>query len=203
VGATRSASATLSPRQQVLLAAAVRVVAGSGLRGLTHRAVDTAAGLPQGSCSAYMSTRLALLTGLTEYVAAHFARDIEDLTRRIEGHPEAQRAAQETAAMLRSWLRQPDFLLARMELTLEGSRQPEIARIGRAQSRQLVGIIEQAMTSAGREDCRARATALIAAVDGVLLHALGEAPRDRASYMRDSLELLMGALVGEDPAATD
>lgn len=57
------------------------------------------------------------------------------------------------------------------------------------------------MTSAGRADCRAMATAMIAAVGGVLLHALGEAPRDRASCMRDSPELLM-ALVGEDPAAT-
>ena len=55
-----------SPRQEQLLSAGVRVVAHSGLRGLTHRAVDAEAGLPQGSCSAYMRTRLALLTRLTD-----------------------------------------------------------------------------------------------------------------------------------------
>ena len=53
---------TFSTRERVLLAAAVRVLATGGLRGLTHRAVDSEAGLPQGSCSAYMRTRLALLT---------------------------------------------------------------------------------------------------------------------------------------------
>src|SRR6478735_1363909 len=69
-----------TPRQQQLLAAAARVVARSGLRGLTHRAVDAEAGLPEGSCSAYMRTRVALLTRLTEYVTSQFARDIADCT---------------------------------------------------------------------------------------------------------------------------
>src|ERR1700712_1306536 len=72
-----SAARTFSVRQQGLLSAAVRVVARSGLRGLTHRAVDREAGLPEGSCSAYMRTRLALLTRLTEYVISQFARDVE------------------------------------------------------------------------------------------------------------------------------
>ncbi len=39
-------------RQERLLTGAVHVVARSGLRGLTHRAVDAEAGLPEGSCSA-------------------------------------------------------------------------------------------------------------------------------------------------------
>lgn len=73
-------------RQSVLLTAAVRVVATHGLRGLTHRAVDREAGLPEGTCSAYMRTRVALLTGLTEFVIARFAEDITELTRRIEEH---------------------------------------------------------------------------------------------------------------------
>lgn len=192
-----STAVTFSPRQQVLLAAAVRVVAAGGLRGLTHRAVDSAAGLPEGSCSAHMRTRLALLTRLTEYVTAHFARDIAELARRIEEHAGVEGyAVQQTAAMLRSWLLEPDMLLVRMELSIEGSRQPEIARIGRAQSQELVEIIERAMLTAGREHGHARAKTLIAALDGVLLHALREAPADRSAYMRDSLELLMEALVG-------
>ena len=40
-----------------------------GLRGLTHRAVDRRAGLPEGSCSAYLRTRRALQGALTEHVA--------------------------------------------------------------------------------------------------------------------------------------
>lgn len=191
-------TASYTARQLALLTAAVRVVAASGLRGLTHRAVDSAAGLPQGSCSAHMRTRLALLTRLTEFVTAHFAHDIQELTQRIEEHPGIEGyAVQQTAAMLRSWLLEPELLLARMELTIEGSRQSEIARIGQEQSRQLVDVVEHAMTSIGHSHRRARATTLIAAIDGVLLHALREPLGDRADYMRDGLELLMGALVGE------
>jgi DNA-binding transcriptional regulator YbjK len=190
---------TFSMRQVTLLAAAVRVVARGGLRGLTHRAVDHEAGLPEGSCSAYMRTRLALLTWLTAYVSSYFARDIQDLTGRIEEHGRADGyALRETAAMLQSWLREPELLLVRMELSLEGSRQPEIARIGREQAHELADVVEHAMATSGTQHDheQARARTLIAAVDGVLLHALREPAAGRASYVRDSLELLMAALAG-------
>ncbi len=191
---------SFTARESVLLAAAVRVLARTGLRGLTHRAVDSEAGLPQGTSSAYMRTRLALLTRLTEYVTEHFSHDIQELTRRIEEHRGAEGyEVQQTAAMLHSWLQEPEMLLARVELSLEGSRQPEIAQITRAQLRQLEDIVEHAMVTGGHDHSRARASTLIAALDGVLMHALREAPDQRAAYMKDGLELLMGALVGDGP----
>ena len=126
-------------RQERLLSAAVRVVARGGLRGLTHRAVDAEAGLPEGSCSAYMRTRVALLQQLTHYVTSRFALDISDLTQRIEEHAAVDGyAVQQTVAMLRSWLQDPELLLVRMELTIEGSRQPEVAEILQVQWAQLV-----------------------------------------------------------------
>ena len=127
-------------------------MAHSGLRGLTHRAVDAEAGLPQGSCSAYMRTRLALLTRLTEYVTAQFALDLTDLTQRIEEHGEVDGyVVRETVAMLRSWLEEPDLLLVRIELTIEGARQPAVNEILLEQGSQLVGIVEHAMASTGKE----------------------------------------------------
>src|SRR5689334_6718511 len=68
-----------SPRMELLLSAALRVAAERGLRGLTHRAVDRAAGLPEGSCSAYLRTRKALVLALTEYVAGSLTEDVEGL----------------------------------------------------------------------------------------------------------------------------
>jgi DNA-binding transcriptional regulator YbjK len=178
-------------------------VAHSGLRGLTHRAVDAEAGLPQGSCSAYMRTRLALLTRLTEYVAASFAEAIAELTGRIEEHPHVEGyVVQQTAAMLRSWLLEPELLLARLELTIEGSREPEIARIWQAQAHQLVAIVEHAMDGASVEHGQTRAVTLIAALDGVLLRALREEPEQRETFVRESLELLMGALLGKHDTQT-
>jgi DNA-binding transcriptional regulator YbjK len=193
-----ASAARLTPRQEQLLGAAARVVARSGLRGLTHRAVDAEAGLPEGSCSAYMRTRLALLTRLTEFVTSRFARDIEDLTCGIEEHPGREDyPIEQTIAMLRTWLQDPDLLLVRMELTIEGSRQPEIAEILQEQWTELVAIVEHSMESTGKPHDPVRAQTLLAAVDGVLLRAVREEPTTRAAFLRDSLELLMSSLVGK------
>lgn len=192
-----------SPRQERLLAAAAHVVATSGLRGLTHRAVDAAAGLPEGSCSAYMRTRAALLRRLTEYVTSRFATDISDLTSRIEQHADVEGyVVEQTVAMLRSWLEDPDLLLVRMELTIEGSRQPEVAEILQVQWIQLVRVVEHAMESTGKEHSPARARTLLAAIDGVLLRAVREDPRHRARFLRESLELLMTSMVGKSTRST-
>ena len=190
-------------RQEQLLSAAARVVARSGLRGLTHRAVDAEAGLPEGSTSAYMRTRVALLTRLTEYVTSQFAHDISDLTQRIEEHAAIDGyVVQQTLAMLRSWLQDPDLLLVRMELTIEGSRQREVADILQVQWVQLVQIVEHAMEATGKEHSPVRARTLLAAIDGVLLRAVREDPKGRASFLRDSLELLMTSLVGKSTEST-
>ena len=197
------ATPEFTPRQEQLLSAAVRVLAHRGLRGLTHRAVDAEAGLPEGSCSAHMRTRLALLTRLTEYVTAQFARDITGLTQRIEDRGTVDGfVVEETVAMLRSWLQVPDLLLARIELTIEASRQPAVDQILEGQWDQLVAIVEHAMTTTDpdpdpdRAPDPARAETLLAAVDGVLLRALREPTPRRASFLHDSLELLIGTLVG-------
>jgi DNA-binding transcriptional regulator YbjK len=192
-----------TPRQVQLLSAAARVVARSGLRGLTHRAVDAEAGLPEGSCSAYMRTRVALLTRLTEYVTSQFAHDISDLTQRIEQHARVDGyVVRETLAMLRSWLDDPELLLVRMELTIEGARQPEVADILQVQWVQLVQIVEHAMEATGKEHNPARARTLLAAIDGVLLRAVREDPADRARFLGESLELLMTSLVGKSTEST-
>jgi DNA-binding transcriptional regulator YbjK len=184
-----------SPRMLALLDAGVTVVAHQGLRGLTHRAVDREAGLPEGSCSAYLRTRLALLTALTEYVAARFAADVRNLAGRLDGHHETEVAARETAAMFRSWLEHPELLQTRLELSLEGQRQPEIARVSAAWGRELVTIVEGILDRAGDEHAADRADTLTAAMDGVLVRALREPPQRRTAFLERSLDLLISSLV--------
>ena len=77
----------LSPRRRQLVEAALHVVAEHGLRGLTHRAVDRRAGLPEGSCSAYLRTRRALQGALTEHVAGTLAADVDLLTEDLRACP--------------------------------------------------------------------------------------------------------------------
>src|ERR1700753_1326967 len=57
-------------REEVLLDAAIQVLGTGGLRALTHRAVDAAAGVPAGSASNYFSTRESLLTAVVDRVSA-------------------------------------------------------------------------------------------------------------------------------------
>src|SRR4051794_11876280 len=72
-----------SPRRRQLLDAAVAVLAADGLRGLTHRAVDRAAGLPEGSCSAYLRTRGALQQAVAEHVSGLLLADVDALAERL------------------------------------------------------------------------------------------------------------------------
>lgn len=51
-------------RRHQILDAAIEVLGAEGSRGLTHRAVDAAAGLPSGSTSNYFRTRLTLIQGV-------------------------------------------------------------------------------------------------------------------------------------------
>jgi DNA-binding transcriptional regulator YbjK len=188
--------ASLSPRRRELLDAAVAVTAESGLRGLTHRAVDRQAGLPEGSTSAYLRTRAALLGELTSYVAARATADVEELAVELgacdgDGGEEAVRL---TSQMFLRWLDQPDLLLARLEVTLLAARDPQI-RTSLASSRaQLNGAV--ATVLADRHGGTARdqapdAEMLVAALDGVLLAALLKPRRERRDFVTTSLALLM------------
>lgn len=53
-------------RQDDVLTAAISVVAASGVRGLTHRAVDLEGSLPSGTTSNYFRSRQALTAGTFE-----------------------------------------------------------------------------------------------------------------------------------------
>lgn len=56
----------MSMRRQVLLDAAIRVLGRDGPRGLTHRATDLEAGLPEGSTANLFGRRAGLLGGVVE-----------------------------------------------------------------------------------------------------------------------------------------
>ena len=64
------------PRRAVIADAAISTIARNGMRGLTHRAVDRAAGLPQGSASYYFRTRQALLQATVERLAELTSADL-------------------------------------------------------------------------------------------------------------------------------
>jgi AcrR family transcriptional regulator len=113
-------------RREDLLDAAITVVGESGIHGLTHRAVDAAAGLPAGSASNHFHTRDALLSAVAERFAARERANWEQIV--IETFPttpdELARAlaafAQDAAGPNRT------LSLARYAILVEAANRPPL-----------------------------------------------------------------------------
>ncbi|MFD6108913.1 TetR/AcrR family transcriptional regulator [Streptomyces yangpuensis] len=67
-------------RRTLIADTAIGLVAAAGLRGLTHRAVDAAAGLPAGSTSYYLRTRTALIGACYQRLAELDLADVDGVS---------------------------------------------------------------------------------------------------------------------------
>jgi len=201
MGATRHNGEVTPPpstrggRRAELLEAAVAVVAESGLRGLTHRAVDAHAGLPEGTCSAYLRTRLALLVGLTEHVGGILARDVDAMAAKAAPHaedPDAISAA--VTDLLLHWLRHPEIVRTQAELALEAARRPELMDVFDPWRQGLVRVVEELVRCAGRDDPALRAAVGVAAIEGVLATAIRMPTARRPAFVRAAVPLVVRGL---------
>lgn len=190
--------AELSPRRQQLMAAATRVTAEQGLRGLTHRAVDREAGLSEGSCSAYYRTRQALQLGLAEHVAGTLTEDVVALAAELQDcAPHDELKTELTSQLILRWVRERHLLLARLELGLASARDPELAALMAEWRHRLVGVVASIIEARGHEEAEERAEVLVAALDGVLLAALVRPARGRRAYVTGALQRLMAGLTDD------
>ncbi len=147
-------------RQEAIADAAIHLVATRGLRGLTHRAVDAEAGLPPGSTSYYLRTRNALLTACVRRM----------LTRDVAGMPPPGADPVELMVAMTSGLalNRPDDLVARYELSLEASRQPELRTAIDEGGRQLRTMLTQLLAGLDVPDPEAAAWPVAAMLDGLM-----------------------------------
>ena len=106
-------------RRVAIADAAIHLVATRGLRGLTHRAVDTEAGLPAGSTSYYLRTRDALLTACVDRL---LERDLAAGVGVMP--PDASLPEALTALVVGITEHRGMDMLARYELSLEAVRRP-------------------------------------------------------------------------------
>lgn len=149
-------------RRIAIADAAIHVVATSGLRGLTHRAVDAQAGLPPGSTSYYLRTRDALLTACVNRMLDRDRAAMEDLPGPVD--PENL-----LVGMVLNLVRhRRDNLLARYELSLEAARRPalrEAVTAGGIQLREGLGAV---LAGLGVADAEAAAWPAAAMLDGLM-----------------------------------
>jgi len=174
------------------------VIADDGLRGLTHRAVDRRAGLPEGSCSAYLRTRSALQQALTEYVADALLADVDAFADRLRACTAGEEEGVDAAVdLFLRWLDQRELLVAKLELTMAATRDPELSRLLAEHRARLVELVDGIMVTVGKEHSHARAEALVASYDGMLLAALLKPPRERRDFVARSLDLLGSSLTAD------
>ncbi|GAA1557980.1 TetR family transcriptional regulator [Kribbella lupini] len=199
-------------RRAAIADAAIHLVATRGLRGLTHRAVDTEAGLPPGSTSYYLRTRDALLTACVTRMlerdlaaqpdlgAGKVGREEEPLapappvgSADLANLPGEQVARLLTEMVLGLIRHRADDQLARYELSLEASRQPElldaITQGGRVLREHLAGILG----GLGIDQPEQAAWPFAAMLDGLIWDRVAGAGRTMAD---DAFETAVRRAVG-------
>src|ERR1041384_6140878 len=112
-------------RREQVLNAAVRVLAEGGTRALTHRAVDTAAGVPEGTTANHFRSRGALIGGVVVHVA-----DAELAVWNAAGADDTDAPGRLAAAMIALTGPHRDLSLARFALFPDAPR-PRRLPLGR------------------------------------------------------------------------
>ncbi len=162
-------------RRELIAEAALAVLEAEGGRGLTHRAVDRRAGLPQGSTSNYFQTREALLTAALLRLVELERPSVRAMEALVPDGPyEPHRAAELVAEQVRSWLtpERAGLALARYELFLEARRRPKFQLALDEVRREYLLLAEQLLPTAGCGDPHRHAPQLLALFDGLLLNQL-------------------------------
>ncbi|MCB5907832.1 TetR/AcrR family transcriptional regulator [Streptomyces pinistramenti] len=164
-------STRTTSRLELIADAALTLLAERGMRGLTHRAVDETAGLPQGSTSNLARTRAALLEAAVRRLAEREAavltpHEMPDTT--APGRPSQALADALTLALHRYLSHHRPLLVARYELALEATRRPELRAVHDRAGRAFREPLAAMLTAAGSAEPERHVLSLVAWCDGVL-----------------------------------
>lgn len=178
-------------RADTIAEAAITLLAERGMRGLTHRAVDEAAGLPPGSTSNLARTRAALLeltlsrlTVLEQRAFAKALRPEHDLVDQVAGALQVQ-------------LQDPRRTLARYELALEATRRPELRAIYDRAGALFRDPAVALLTALGSEDPVRHSRQLVAFGEGVMFDAIaGAGTAPTYEELREGVRELLRGMLG-------
>ncbi|AKN74431.1 TetR family transcriptional regulator [Streptomyces sp. PBH53] len=161
-------------RRTLLADTAIAVLADTGMRGLTHRAVDRAAQLPPGTTSAYYRTRQALLTALVRRLVALDQEELEE----AGAHTPVPRTAEELTAGIAALVgarltgdgRRRS--LARYACAVESAHHPELREILLPRENQGRRLVRAFLAAQGVADPDDRTVTLLTCVDGLVFDRL-------------------------------
>ncbi|MCB0859083.1 MAG: TetR family transcriptional regulator [Solirubrobacterales bacterium] len=177
-------------RRDQVADAALRVLGESGSRALTHRAVDSAARVPQGTTSNYFRTRSSLLE-------AAFARHAELDTppeAALAGVADLELSDEEALDILMVVLdRLMDdasrgLLKARYELVLESSRDRDLLESFKSTREKFLALAEALVKARGCRTPSEHGKQLLVVMDGALLDTV---PGASTALDRDGIRDLL------------
>lgn len=174
-------------RKEKAADAAIEVIAENGMRGLTHRAVDARAGLPDGSTSSCFRTRLALQCGVLDRLVERQEAMLEQwpaVSWRPDT-PEDRDEIVERVADLLEWLlgEGREQSQVRLEMYLDAVRRPELHPYMEKASGRFLDFAVTSLREGGIADAESKGRLILAQLDGILFDALSRpfwGPADRA-----------------------
>lgn len=196
-----SARPESAQRADLVADTALALLAERGMRGLTHRAVDERAGLPQGSTSNLARTRQALLELAVRRLAEREARVLA-----LHEMPDPRTGGLDSLveglalATHRALTRNRALTLARYELALEATRRPELRSYFDAAGARFRDQLGTLVTAMGSTTPERHVLSLVAWADGLMyscvagsFHAQVPELEELRAGLRELLEGMFGA----------
>ena len=171
-----------SERRLRLLEEALRLVSESGLGAVTHRNVEHAAGAPHGSVTYWFGSREGLVSALIDWMCDESERQARAIATPVQN----QLAAGETldidaiAVALSQWMdSSAAHHLARMELELQGAREPAHAERMTKAAQVFWDMCASIAEGLGSDDPDRDGRAMAVMLDGLLLDRLAHPPQSQ------------------------
>jgi AcrR family transcriptional regulator len=169
-------------RRARLLDAALAVAGERGLRAVTHRAVEDAAGVPRGSSVYYFPSKPRLIDAMVERLAEVEERRSATLAHAVAlalASSDGPSRLESLLSEIVSWIdADRSFALAHYELVLAGARDVELrAKTSRA-AQSLWRLAEPIALAAGSTSPQRDGRMIVAVLDGLLLDRLTHDPKD-------------------------
>ena len=188
-------------RRQRIANAGIALIARGGTHRLTHRAVDTEAGLPNGSTSYYARSRRDLIRLVMEQLSAESQADLTDIE--VPGKLTVRQATDLVGRLAERLILNGDAQAARFALMFEVRDDDELRRELTVDAPVRSSFDEKAvklLRALGATDPEGTAPEFVALVDAVLMYrAVEAAPIDPVGVVET---YLTGLLVRQKPTAT-
>ncbi|MBM7785737.1 TetR/AcrR family transcriptional regulator [Tenggerimyces flavus] len=181
-------------RADTLADAAIDVLADEGLRGLTHRAVEQRAGLPNGSTTYYFKTRSALVRGVLARLLELDRQEFQ--TFGLAGLPPSRATLVDAATKLLRHLSTTarNRQIARFQLYLDGDPDDERKAMLDAATQAIEASSIAMLKLLGSKNARRDGKLLQALLDGLLYDQVARQQTSTAE-LRRRVKLVLDAVV--------